>query len=425
MDASPAVLGGGVSGITTGLLLALLGHRPTLYTEHRADEAIGDHRPRFASLYPAASVIPHAVTVDDVVSHLDDSQSFFEVLRQSGTCGVRQQVHYELFEQPEPAPDYAPALRDFALLPEDGSGEPGAPRRPDASAVFGWRFRTYFAETPTYLRRLVALFRAAGGTIVRRRLTPESIQALDAPVLVNCLGAAAPELFSDDRPSALIRGVLVHVSPPGPARSPHHREIVSYNYAPSPSVYPRADGSAGGLYTYPRTDRWILGGSKQRGTLDADGIWHGEPVAAPTTAIDGVDVPEPVVRVNAELLDSLYEVDVTSQPMTATFGYRFARDLEGDGVRLDVVERDGRLVAHNYGHGGAGVTLSWGSAVRVARRLRNRGVPMKADPGARAAPSEASDANRSDANRSDDALLRALAMHAQSLVAGDQAAADA
>jgi D-amino-acid oxidase len=34
-------------------------------------------------------------------------------------------------------------------------------------------------------------------------------------------------------------------------------------------------------------------------------------------------------------------------------------------VRL---ERDGRVV-HNYGHGGAGVTLSWGCADQVAKTL--------------------------------------------------------
>jgi D-amino-acid oxidase len=421
MDASPAVLGGGVNGVTTGLLLALLGHRPTLYTARRADTALGDHRPRFASLYPAASVIPHAVTVDDVVAHLDDSQAFFDVLRQSGTCGVRRQLHYELFERPEPAPDYAPALHDFARLPEDGSGEPGAPRRPGASALFGWRFRCYFAETPTYLRRLVALFQAAGGSIVRRRLTPHRIEALDEPVLVNCLGAAGPELFDDERPSALIRGVLVHVAPPGPARSPRHREVVSYNYAPAPSVYPRADGSAGGLYAYPRTDRWILGGSKQQGTVGEDGAWHGEPVVAPTVNIDGVEVPEPVVHANAALLSDLYGADVTSRPMTATFGYRFARDLDGEGVRLEVGERNGRLVAHNYGHGGAGVTLSWGSAVRVARRLKAHGISM---PAGAAAPRSASEFSGADA--SDAALLRALASHARSAVAAvDEASSDA
>jgi D-amino-acid oxidase len=34
-------------------------------------------------------------------------------------------------------------------------------------------------------------------------------------------------------------------------------------------------------------------------------------------------------------------------------------------VRLDAESRDGRRVVHCYGHGGAGVTLSWGCAADV------------------------------------------------------------
>lgn len=34
-------------------------------------------------------------------------------------------------------------------------------------------------------------------------------------------------------------------------------------------------------------------------------------------------------------------------------------------VRLEEEEVDGRRVVHNYGHGGAGVTLSWGCAEEV------------------------------------------------------------
>ena len=38
-------------------------------------------------------------------------------------------------------------------------------------------------------------------------------------------------------------------------------------------------------------------------------------------------------------------------------------------VRLEVENITGRKVVHNYGHGGAGVTLSWGCADEVVRLL--------------------------------------------------------
>jgi glycine/D-amino acid oxidase-like deaminating enzyme len=376
--ASVGILGGGVNGVTTGLLLQLLGYGTCIYTRRRADAARGEPVPAFASLYPAASIIPHAVTVDDPARHLALAQSFFEILRQSGSCGVRLQRHFELFERPTPTPPYADATHDFERLPEDGTAADGIPRRPGADAVFGWRFRCYFAETPTYLARLFALYETAGGQIETRDLSREDLKTLPEDAFVNALGAGGPSLFADDRPRSFLRGTLVHVAPPGPLL--HHGEVVSYNYAPSFAAYPTAHDEPGGLYVYPRTDTWLLGGSKRPGSLDEAGRWTGEPLACETTSIGGQDVPAPIVRENAAILNRLLGVDITQQSMRATVGYRFARDLQGDGVRLDTSAVDDRLVVHNYGHGGAGVTLSWSCAVEVARHLQRHdlhgGTPL-------------------------------------------------
>jgi D-amino-acid oxidase len=43
-------------------------------------------------------------------------------------------------------------------------------------------------------------------------------------------------------------------------------------------------------------------------------------------------------------------------------GYRPVRDL----IRVEATVLGGRPVIHNYGHGGGGVTVSWGCAREVA-----------------------------------------------------------
>jgi hypothetical protein len=40
-----------------------------------------------------------------------------------------------------------------------------------------------------------------------------------------------------------------------------------------------------------------------------------------------------------------------------------------NGLRIEVEEFGNKLITHNYGHGGSGVALSWGSALKVIRLL--------------------------------------------------------
>jgi D-amino-acid oxidase len=379
--ASISVLGGGISGVTTAVMLRLFGHRVTIYTDRRADCAHGSHDPMTASLYPAASVIPHAVTVDNPTEHLADAQAFFEVLRCAEDFGVRRQLHFEVFEAPEPDPAYAPALIDYRRL-ADSPLRP--PSRRDASTLYGWHFQVYFAETPIYLRRLFRLFETLGGRIIRRTVTPDALPDIPGDILVNALGGAAPTVFPDERPASYIRGILVLIPSTGLPRHCDTGQYVSYNYTPSSAAYARADGSPAGVYAYPRRDVWVLGGTKQDGQMDDDGRWRGEPLVGETVDLplpgpdDGrIPVPRPILDLNREILADLTGEAPEMSDATGVFGYRYARDPDGDGVRLGTGRSaDGRLVAHNTGHGGAGVTLSWSSALRVARALQSAGVPM-------------------------------------------------
>lgn len=51
-------------------------------------------------------------------------------------------------------------------------------------------------------------------------------------------------------------------------------------------------------------------------------------------------------------------------------GYRYLRKPK-NGLRLETEEIGDKLFIHNYRHGGAGVTLSWGCALQAAQMLEN------------------------------------------------------
>jgi glycine/D-amino acid oxidase-like deaminating enzyme len=379
------VLGGGVSGLTTAVVLGLLGYRV-----HLAAEDIigapglepGPPDPTFASLYPAAAIIPHSVVIADSAWHIETSLCFYAALQFAATAGVRRQRHFELFETPVDVPGYTASLPAFAPVPP-GLSRPDMPLRIGAADVSGWTFESFFTEMPEYAQWLRRTFAALGGLTVRSgHLEHRDLQAIPAPVIVNCTGYGSGRLFDDEPNLTLVKGVLVQVYVDRRDPAGHRLPPFSYNYTPDRSVYPAPSGGAADVYWYPRVDCWVLGGTRLSGRLDRWGRWSGEEPAGRTVDIDGIAVPAPIVELNRELIGSVTGADMAAWPRTATVGYRCARSPESGGVRLEAEAMGDKLVVHNYGHGGAGVALAWSCAVRVAQIIaarRRPGSPPRAD----------------------------------------------
>jgi D-amino-acid oxidase len=145
--------------------------------------------------------------------------------------------------------------------------------------------------------------------------------------VVNATGLAARRLC-DDAAVRPVRGQIVLVANPGLTESVRDQE--------NPDGY---------TYVHPRAADVVLGG-----TFEPD-EWDATPVAAACEAIR---------RRCAALVPRLAGAEV--------LGYVAGlRPERGGGVRLEVDEYAAApaRVIHNYGHGGAGVTLGWGCADRV------------------------------------------------------------
>src|ERR1700679_1505599 len=144
-DRRIAVIGGGISGLTTAILLQVMGYRTVLCARMRPSyEADAARPPDFATPHAAASILPHSVASPNVGRWTSISQAFFRTLSFPGSCGVRSQVHYEIFENPVLAePAYAGSVENFRHLTAAELEAEWVPRRSGAQAIHGWKFDAF------------------------------------------------------------------------------------------------------------------------------------------------------------------------------------------------------------------------------------------------------------------------------------------
>jgi D-amino-acid oxidase len=177
-------------------------------------------------------------------------------------------------------------------------------------------------DMSVYLGWLEARVLAAGASLTTR--TIESFGEISgvAEMVVNCAGLGARDLC-DDHELFGVRGQVMVVEAP---------EVSEF----------RSD-EATLTYVIPRLHDVVLGGTAEEHVYD--------------TSIDQASAASIRERC-ARLIPQLS----TARMRAHKVGIRPCRST----VRLEVERFGGLSIVHNYGHGGAGVTLSWGCADEVA-----------------------------------------------------------
>jgi D-amino-acid oxidase len=231
--------------------------------------------------------------------------TYGELVRLAGDerTGVVMRRGTELMDRPTADPKWVDTIQSLRRI------EARPPYR-DA-----WSFVTPVVEMPRYLSWLARRVQEAGGTITRMALQ----RLPEGPLVVNCSGLGSRALTGDDtiRP---VSGQVVVVEQWG-----------------LDEWWLAGDGPT---YVIPRSTDVVLGGT------DGDGQWDRTP--SPEVAAD-------IVRRAAALVPEVARARVVRHKV----GLRPARPE----VRLERVDD----VIHCYGHGGSGITLSWGCADEVAR----------------------------------------------------------
>ncbi|MCY1144553.1 FAD-dependent oxidoreductase [Actinoplanes sp. Pm04-4] len=306
------VVGAGVIGLTTALRLARRGLDVMIWTSRETTET--------CSFAAGAIFDPYMAEHRQRDEWAAATRREFERLHDEGHAWARQLHGVEASRVPASAPAWALDLPDYR---ECGLGElpPGF--------VSGWRYRSLLIEMPPYLAWLGHQLRDHG--VDTRIRTVESLRAgfAEADIVVNCTGIGAHRLDPGETQMQPIRGQLVVLPNPGIGE-------FFVEHVPDPYL-----GET--TYVLPQGDRLLLGGSAEKG------VSAGQP---------DPEVSRRILERCRAVLPQLAGI----RPIGERVGIRPHRAT----VRLEHEDFGDHHVVHNYGHGGSGVSLSWGCADAVA-----------------------------------------------------------
>ena len=307
MERRVAIVGAGVSGLTCGLLFSKHGYHTAIFGKETGQQTTSGAAAALWFPYdaePAEKVIPWALQTYKVLVDLTkDSHSGVSMIE---LCQFSRTGEIQI-------PDWAIPL--------------GASVIPTVTTFkSGFTLNVPLMDTTIYLEYLANRFIKAGGEIhgdVKLVKLEDVSPVFD--LVINSTGIGARELVQD-----------IDLEP--------HRGQVA--------IVPKIDNlsraivcdDAPLMYAIPRANDCVFGGTNE--------------------ISDNLD-PDPTAT--ARILDECSRVLKIDNP-TVLAERVGLRPFRKSGVRLERDRlRDGRMVIHNYGHGGSGFTLSWGCAEEVFR----------------------------------------------------------
>jgi D-amino-acid oxidase len=307
------ILGSGVSGLTCGIRLLEKGFGVQIVAHCVPPHTTSDIAPAYWSpfrVYPEGRVLKWGKY---------SYKEFLNLSTKAGT-GVSLIQLMELYDHEVANPWWERAVPECVRASRDEV----APGFKDAYLV-----EVPLIETPIYMKYLVKRFNEMGGKIMKLDVKLSFLEELygEDRIIVNCSGLGAYDVCGDKN-TFPIRGQIIRTTNPGINRCYHYESE-----------------RHGITYIVPRTGDCILGGTAE------EYDWN--------TEIDMATANQIFEKCRA-LEPSLDDAKVLEHRVGLRPGRtEVCLELERVSERSAVI--------HNYGHGGAGFTLSWGCAEEVAR----------------------------------------------------------
>jgi D-amino-acid oxidase len=305
-------VGAGVSGLTCAILFAEDGFETSVFAEEIGEQTNSAAAAAIWYPYdvgPGAKIVPWAL-----ISY----GRFLEISRapQSGVSLIELRVF----------------SRVDAIMPPDWA-QPFSTRGLTATEIpgvfaSGFSIHVPLIETGKYLAYLTARLRKAGSVVTgtnRLRVLEEVDR--DCDLVVDCAGIGARDLVPDAE------------------MEPHRGQVAIVGKFDLPYAVVCDDPPL--MYAIPRSEDCVFGGTNEVSE-------NRQPDPAATACII-----QECERVLGSSNRTLLRERVGLRPCRRS------------GVRVEADKLpDGRTVIHNYGHGGAGFTLSWGCAQTVLELAR-------------------------------------------------------
>ncbi len=300
------VVGAGVSGLTCAIRLLERGHEVEILSDKFSPDTVSDVAA--AIWYPFLTAPANkadgwgAVTYDELRRISVDSPE----------AGIQMRDGREYLREVVDLPAWKDDISFFRVLVAEEIPE---------GYVFGWEFRAPVIEMPLYMPWLRARVEKMGGSFKQEWVS--DLSDVRGDIVVNCVGLGARELCNDDEVKPA-RGQIIFIEQdPGVGHFDQQPETLTY--------------------TIPRSDVTVLGGTAQVDDWD-------------------LDIREEDNELILGKVESIWPEMDRTKIVGGNVGLRPSRYE----IRLEEETVGGKRVIHNYGHGGAGVTLSWGCADEVA-----------------------------------------------------------
>ena len=299
------IVGAGVSGLSCGVRLLEADHEVEIISEKFSPETVSD---------VAAAIWYPFLTAPADRADIWGEEAYYEFERlalEDPSSGVIMRDGREYLREVVELPSWKDKIAAFRILEREEIPE---------GYVFGWEFRAPVIEMPIYMAWLMERFERNGGKISKSFVS--NFSEVKGEVVVNCVGLGARDLC-DDNEVKPARGQIIFIEQdPGIGHFDQQPETLTY--------------------TIPRRNVTVLGGTAQVDDWD-------------------LEIRDEDNDLILKKVEAIWPDLDRSKIVGGTVGLRPSRTE----VRLEEEEIDGVRVIHNYGHGGAGVTLSWGCANEV------------------------------------------------------------